>query len=222
MTDERRFLNPPSLAVAFLAASLALLPGCSRPADQVGESGSPSKSPASSGPNAVVAGPVVDDFSDPDRNSLGHQRQFIDDTSAGGRTRTQYRVEGGILSATGEIIPPRGQPGWASAVLLLDAAGLPRDVSSYTGLRLRVRVNRGSVSISANSPEVTNFDYHAAPVVPPADGGFHEIRIPFAQLKRAWSEPTPLNPRTVASLSLVAFGVQPDPFDYAVDEVGFY
>lgn len=64
--------------------------------------------------NATVAGaldPTVDDFSDPNKNSLGIDRMFIDDTTAGGKTQTQYDVEGGVFSAKGDIVPSRGQPG---------------------------------------------------------------------------------------------------------------
>ena len=167
-------------------------------------------------------GPVVDDFSNPDRSSLGTDRHFVDDSSAGGQTRAEHRVENGVLSASGEISPPRGQPGWASTVLLLDPQGQARDASAYEGIRLLVRVNDGNLSISANSSEITNFDYHAAPITRQADGQFHEVRIPFGEMKRAWSEQTPLDRRTLTSLSLVAFGLQKETFDFEVDEVSFY
>ena len=175
--------------------------------------------------NSAIAGalaPTVDDFSDPNKNSLGIDRQFIDDTAAGGKTKTQHSVEGGVLSARGDILPPRGQPGWASAVLLLDPQGLPQDASAYEGIRLIVRVNKGNLSISANSSEIANFDYHAALVTRQSNGEFHEVKIPFAQMKRAWSEQTPLNTKTLTSLSLVAFDAQKGSFDFEVDEVSFY
>ncbi len=83
--------------------------------------------------------------------------------------------------AKGDIIPARGQPGWASTVLLLDPQGLPQDASAYDGIVLRVRLNKGNLSISANSSEITNFDYHAAPLICPSDGEFHEVKIPFSK-----------------------------------------
>lgn len=175
--------------------------------------------------NPAIAGslrPTVDDFSDPKTNNLGIDRQFIDDTTAGGNTETQHRVKDGVLSAKGTITPPRGQPGWASTVLLLDPEGLPRDASAYEGIRLVVRVNKGNLALSANSSEITNFDYHAAPITRQTDGDFHEVRIPFKAMKRAWSEQIPLNTETIASLSLVAIGLQRESFDYEIDEIGFY
>ena len=172
--------------------------------------------------HAEALGPLVDDFSDAENNSLGVQRQFVNDSVAGGGTTTTQSVSDGVLLVAGKIAPPRGQPGWASSVLLLDPEGLPRDASAFDGIRLRVKVNKGNLSISANSTEVTNFDYHAAQVVVAADGKFHEVKIPFASMKRAWSEQTPLNSRTIASLSLVAFDVQQGSYDFEVDEVAFY
>ena len=171
---------------------------------------------------AGALGPTVDDFSDPNKNSLGIDRLFMDDTTAGGHTKTKHSIEGGVLSGTGEIVPPRGQPGWASTVLLLDPQGLPRDASIYEGIRLLIRVNKGILSVSANSSEITNYDFHAAVVTRHSDGDFHEVKIPFASMKRAWSEQTPLNTKTLISLSLVAFGIQKGPFDFEVDEVSFY
>ncbi|ANM32318.1 hypothetical protein ABI59_17040 [Acidobacteria bacterium Mor1] len=172
--------------------------------------------------DAGTLSPLVDDFSDPARNSLEIQRMFLDDTSAGGKTRVEHRVQAGVLSVSGEIEPPRGQPGWSSTVLLLDPKGQPRDASAYQGIRLRIRISQGNVSISANSSKVANFDYHAATVTVPGDGKFHEVKIPFSSMQRMWSEKTSLDARTIASISLVAFGVRKGPFDFEVDELSFY
>jgi hypothetical protein len=202
-----------------ITAALALLPACSNPTDSAPEV----EAEVNETDSAIgFIGPVVDDFSDPKKNSLGIDRQFIDDTAAGGGTKTQHSFKKGILSATGEIIPPRGQPGWASTVLLLNPEGLPQDASAYQGIRLFVRVNKGDLSISVNSSEIQNFDYHATPVTRQSDGQFHEVKIPFTKLKRAWSAQTQLNTKTITGLSLVAFGIQKGPFDFEIDEVSFY
>lgn len=166
--------------------------------------------------------PLIDDFSDATNNNLGIPRQFLNDTLAGGSTTTAQEVVQGTITAKGEIIPPRGQPGWASMILPLDSQSLPKDASAFEGVRLLIKINSGSMSISANSTEITNFDYHAAPITVMADGKFHEVKIPFAAMKRAWSEQTPLNTKTINSLSIVAFGLQKSAFDFAVDEVSFY
>ena len=171
---------------------------------------------------AAALDPAIDDFSDPDNNSLGIERQFVNDTVAGGQTKMEHGFEEGVFSAKGEISPPRGQPGWASTVLLLETQGLPQDASAYEGIRLLVRVNKGNLSISANSSEITNFDFHAALVARQSDGEFHEVMIPFTQMKRAWSEQTKLNTKTLTSLSIVAFDIQQGSFDFEIDEVSFY
>jgi hypothetical protein len=165
---------------------------------------------------------VIDDFSDANNNNLGIPRQFLNDSIAGGGTTTEQGVSKGVIAAKGDILPPRGQPGWASMVLLLDSQNLPQDASAFDGIRLLVKINTGNISISANSAEITNFDYHAAPVVVTADGKFHEVKIPFTSLKRAWSEQTPLNTKTISSLSISAYGLQKSAFDFELDEVSFY
>ena len=141
---------------------------------------------------------------------------------SGGQTQTEIEVLGGKLHVKGKITPPRGQPGWASSVLLLNEKGLPQDASKFAGVRLLIKVDKGSISISANSAEVANYDYHAAMVTVQSDGKFHEVKIPFTSMKRAWSEQTELNTATISALSIVAFGMQPIHFDYEIDEVSFY
>jgi len=165
---------------------------------------------------------VVDDFSNAESNSLGIPRQFLDDKMAGGKTQTEIKVSGGKLHIKGEIVPPRGQPGWASSVLLLNEKGLPQNASKFEGVRLLIKVDKGSISVSANSAEVTNYDYHAAMVAVKSDGKFHEVKIPFTSMKRAWSEQTEFNTATISGLSIVAFGMQPTHFDFEIDEVSFY
>jgi hypothetical protein len=165
---------------------------------------------------------MIDDFDDTTNNAFGIPRQFMNDTMTGGKTTTELNVAAGVMNLKGKIVPARGQPGWASSVFLLDPQGAPLDASEFEGLRLLVKVNTGNISISANSIEVTNFDYHAAQVVVAPDGKFHEVKIPFDSMKRAWSEQTTLNTKTINGISIVAFDLQKANFDFAVDEVSFY
>jgi hypothetical protein len=171
---------------------------------------------------AASATSLIDDFSNDTNNSIGLPRQYLNDTMVGGSTRTDLDMSSGIMHLKGEIVPPRGQPGWASTVLLLDGEGKPVDASEYTGIRLLVKINSGSLSVSANSTEVTNFDYHSSVVMVGSDGKFHDVKIPFDSLKRTWSEQTRVNTQSINSLSIVAFSLQKAPFDYEIDEVSFY
>lgn len=166
--------------------------------------------------------PIIDDFSDAKNNSLGFPRYFLNDSMAGGGTKTEQDVAKGVISTKGEIIPPRGQPGWASFALPLEAQGVPKDTSAFEGIRLLVKVNSGNLSVSANSTEIANFDFHAAAVSVAADGKFHEVKIPFTSMKRTWSEQIPLNTKTLNSVSITAYDMAKGSFDFAVDEVGFY
>lgn len=213
-------LTPAKVVVAsVIAVGLVILLNNSNPSEESSKSAQETGPSESSKLGLLV---TVDDFSDPANNSFGIERMFIDDTSAGGSTKTQSNVTDGVLSFSGEITPPRGQTGWASVVLILNPDGLPKDLSANEGIRLLVRVNKGALSVSANSSEVTNYDYHASTVTPPNDGEFHEVKIPFADMKRTWSAQTSLNPETLVSVSLVAFGMQAGSFDFDFDEVSFY
>jgi hypothetical protein len=165
---------------------------------------------------------IVDDFGDQQNNNLGFPRIFISDASSGGKTQFSSTIEEGVIHIKGEIEPPRGQPGWASSTLPLSAMGQIKDASGFTGIKLRVNLKQGNLSVSANSAEIGNFDYHAAPVIVRADGQFHELKIPFSSLKRAWSEQTTLNTETLISLSIVAFDLKKGAFDFQLDEIGFY
>ncbi|WP_049721222.1 CIA30 family protein [Gilvimarinus polysaccharolyticus] len=166
--------------------------------------------------------PLVDDFSHSHNNSLDLPRQFINDTIAGGATVQSQSVTDGIIRISGDITPPRGQLGWATCVLPLDANGLPHSAEAFTGVLLTVKVTKGNLSLSVNSTEISNFDYHSAPFTVTADGQFHEVKVPFTSLKRAWSAQTSLDTSTINSLSIIAYGMQQTAFDFELDEVRFY
>lgn len=176
---------------------------------------------ASSSSLAAGLAAAIDDFSH-SRNSLGIERLYLSDAVAGGGTTTEQTLNEGILTVTGNIVPARGQPGWASAVLPLGPEGQAQDASQFKGIRLLIKVNAGNISITANSTEVTNFDYHTQPIAVATDGKYHEVKIPFNTMKRAWSAQTTLNVKTLHSLSIVAFSPQKGTFDYAIDEISFY
>lgn len=89
-------------------------------------------------------------------------------------------------------------------------------------MRLRVKSKKGSLSVQVSSSEIQNFDYHTSAAFTGKPGEFQEIRIPFKEMKRAWSEQTTLNLKSVTSINLVAFGMAKGSFAYEVDELGFY
>ncbi|HVU26109.1 MAG TPA: CIA30 family protein [Opitutus sp.] len=176
------------------------------------------------GTTVTDAAPVpalLDNFSDATRNAGGAARLVITDKDAGGSSHATQACENGVLTVQGELQPGRGMPGFISLVSLLSPEGQPQDVSAYQGVKLRVRVKQGIVTVQVASAEIQNFDYHTSGPIARSDD-FREVRIPFKDLKRAWSEQTPLNLRTVTCVNLVAAGMARGAFAYEVDEIGFY
>jgi len=84
-----------------------------------------------------------------------------------------------------------------------------------------VKVLLGALSLQVASADVQNFDFHSG-IVAAKRGEFVEVRLPFKDLQRAWSEQTTLNVKNVTSVNLVSFGMARGAFAYEVDEIGFY
>jgi hypothetical protein len=173
----------------------------------------------------IQAAPVpllLDDYSDPARNKHGIERLLIDDKTLGSKSQATQKCENGVLTVKGDLVPGRGVPAFISEVSLLSADGKPKDLSGYQGVRLRVKVIKGILCVQAGSSEVNNFDYHTSAPLVGKSGEFQEVRVPFKELKRSWSEQTALNPKSITSINLVSFGMAKDTFAYEVDEIGFY
>ena len=165
---------------------------------------------------------LLDDYSDPTRNKNGIERLLIDDKAAGSKSEATQKCENGVLSVKGTLVPGRGVPAFISEVSLLSADGKPKDLTSYQGVRLRVKVIKGILCVQVGSSEIANFDYHTGAPIAGKRGEFQEVRIPFKEMKRAWSEQTTLNLKSITSVNLVSFSVAKDAFAYEVDEIGFY
>jgi hypothetical protein len=169
---------------------------------------------------ANAASTVLDDFSDAKRN--GSDRLLITDKDLGSKSHATQTCEGGVLAVQGELIPGRGVPAFISVPLLLSPDMAPKDMSACQGVRLLVKVKKGILSVQVASADVQNFDFHTSGPVAGKPGPFQEVRIPFKDMKRGWSEQTPLNLKVLTSVNLVAFGLAKDTFAYEVDEIGFY
>ena len=165
---------------------------------------------------------LLDDYSDPTRNKNGVERLLIDDKTAGSKSQATQKCENGVLAVKGDLVPGRGVPAFISQVSLLSAGGKPKDLTGYQGVRLRVKVTKGILCVQVGSSEIANFDYHTGAPIPGKRGEFQEVRIPFKEMKRAWSEQTTLNLKSITSVNLVSFSVAKDAFAYEVDEIGFY
>lgn len=165
---------------------------------------------------------LLDDYSDATRNKNGAERLVIDDKAAGSRSQATTKCEAGVLQVQGDLVPGRGVPAFISQVSLISADGTPKDMTGYEGVRLRVKVIKGILSVQVTTSVITNFDFHASAPVAGKGGEFHEVRIPFKTMKRAWSEQTALDLKSVTGVNLVSFSMAKDAFAYEVDEIGFY
>lgn len=170
----------------------------------------------------AVAPLLLDDYAHPVRNGNGVDRLLIDDRVVGSRSRATQTCTNGVLRVTGDLVPGRGVPAFISQVSLLSADGKPRDLGGYRGVRLRVKVIRGLLCVQVASTAITNFDYHTGTPIAGKGGQWQEVRVPFQDMRRAWSEQVRLDPRTITSVNLVSFGMAPDAFAYEVDDLGFY
>ena len=165
---------------------------------------------------------LLDDYSDPKLNKAGVERLLVNDATAGSKSQATQKCGNGVLQVKGDLVPGRGVPAFISQVSLLAAGGKPKDLTGYTGVRLKVNVTKGILCVQVGSAEITNFDYHTSTPIAGKRGEFQEVRIPFKELRRAWSEQTALNLKTLTSVNLVSFGMAKDAFAYEVDEIGFY
>ena len=169
---------------------------------------------------AASAPSLIDDFSAAKRH--GVDRLLVNDKDLGSHSQATQSCEAGVLVVKGELAPGRGVPAFISVPLVLSADLKPQDVGAHEGIRLRVKVNRGILSVQVASAEVTNFDYHTGGPIVTRGGEFQEVRLPFKAMKRGWSEQTPLSLKAITSVNLVAFGMAKDAFAFEVDEIGFY
>jgi hypothetical protein len=203
---------------AILLTAILLLGaiGCDR------EHGNPTHAEGPPKAKWTVTPVLLDDFSDAERNLNGAERLLFDDKVAGSQSRATTKCRDGVLSIAGDLVPGRGVPAFISAVSPVSVDGNPKDLSAYKGVRLRVKSITGILSVQVATSTVTNFDYHASVPIAATGGDFREVRIPFNSLKRAWSEQTALDLKSVTSVNLVSFALSKAAFAYEVDEIGFY
>lgn len=174
------------------------------------------------GARAAAPALVLDDYSDPKLNKNGVQRLLVDDKGLGSSSKATQKCEKGVLSVKGDLTPGRGLPAFISHVSLLSLDGKPKDLSAYKGVCIRVKVIKGILCVQVASSEIQNYDYHTSAPISGKSGEFQEVRISFTDMKRAWSEQTALNLKSITSVNLVSFGMAKDSFAYEVRELGFY
>lgn len=178
-------------------------------------------SASSAAASPPAAGALLDDFSNELESVGGARRVLVDDRELGGRSQAVQSCQDGRLKVEGTLVPGRGMPGFLSLVVFTALDGQPRDLCAFEGICVRVKVIRGTLSVQAGSSAIDNFDYHSSAITARV-GEFQDVRIPFASMKRAWSEQTALDLRTITSINIVAFAMARSDFAYELDEVTFY
>jgi hypothetical protein len=107
---------------------------------------------ATCGPALHAAAPaLVDDFARSAQTACGAGRLLFDDAGAGSKSHATQRVENGVLVVAGELVPGRGAPAFISIPHLLTPDAKPQDASAYTGVRLRVKIVQGTLTVQVAS-----------------------------------------------------------------------
>ncbi len=164
---------------------------------------------------------LLDDFSKADFTSaFGIQWDRNLDADFGGKSTLQHEYRDGALRAWGKLQPALNAPGLAGFALDFDKKETPFDVSTFSGIRLRIKSASGPLFLKILTSGVANYDFHATLISNSPD--FQEIKIPFAQFKQFWSAPIVWTGKDVRGVALWVSGFQPADFEFVIDHIEFY
>lgn len=164
---------------------------------------------------------LLDDFSNAELiSAFGMRWDRNLDADFGGKSTLQHEYRDGMLHARGKLQPALNAPGLAGFSLDFDKKETPFDVSTFSGIRLRIKSVSGPLFLKLITAGVTNYDYHAALIS--TSGDFQELKIPFAQFKQFWSAPTAWTGKDMRGIALWVSGFQPADFEFVIDQVEFY
>jgi hypothetical protein len=164
---------------------------------------------------------LLDDFANADLvSALGGKWDRNLDSDVGGKSTMQHEYRDGMLRVWGKLQPASNIPGLAGFSLSFDRQNTPFDVSTFKGLRVRIKNAAGPLFLKILTASVTNYDYPAVIISNAPD--FQEIELPFAQFKQFWSAPIPWTGKDVHGVALWVSGFQPADFEFAVDMLEFY
>ncbi|MEL6853376.1 MAG: CIA30 family protein [Bacteroidota bacterium] len=144
----------------------------------------------------------------------------ISDKSQGGNSVIRMKVAEEKAHIQGSLKPRQGGFGWAGLSHEFVGAGKPVDLSAYTGIKLRLKINKGSVYVSMQDMRVTNFDYHMS-MLPRGTGEWQEVELPFDKFRQFFSDPISWDGKAVQGLMVGASGMAGD-FDFEIDYIKLY
>jgi len=179
----------------------------------------------------AVAAPAADELmverferSD-EKNELGQAwRNYADTAAEGGSRITTRRVEedGNHFLRLEVTFGNAAQYPFAGAGTLLNEGGQPRDMSDYTGIKLRTRSD-GSYTIHLMTTPVTDHNEFSATVS--RRGRWSEVEIPFNRFKqnRWWGKQVEFDLTQVTGISIHIPGAHnAPPVVVEVDDIQFY
>lgn len=168
-----------------------------------------------------VAQALLDDFESGTLTSaLGTAWRVVRDEAVGGTSTAEVAVKDGALHVEAAIRPAPGGLGFVELALPFDAAEAPRDVSAYDGVRVRLRVRRGTLALKVRTAEVTNYD-HPAVLLGPSET-IEELTLPFSDFGPLWSPPITWTGRRVLGLALSAGGTEESEIAFEVEKIALY
>ena len=169
----------------------------------------------------LLTAPLVDDFaSDTLASTLGTMWRVVTDEAIGGTSEIETAVSDGVLRVEASLRPGPAGIGFVELVLPLDATGVPRDVSGWDGVRVRLRALSGPLALKLQTADVGTVDYHAVVLEPSATA--QELTLPFSGFRQLWSAQVPWTGRRVLAVALSSGGMEAAEVAYDVESIEWY
>jgi imidazolonepropionase-like amidohydrolase len=173
-------------------------------------------------PAAAWTSVVLDDFS---KNvvtvSRFVRRTLENDSVMGGSSTMSTTLADGALQVRGRLVPRNGIPAFAGITLTMgDANSPPFDVTSFKGIRIRIKPAAGPILLRLVTSTVKNYDYHGKVIENSKE--WATLDIPFSEFTQLWSQPVPWTGKDFRGVQLWASGVFPGDYDFSVDSIEFY
>lgn len=164
---------------------------------------------------------LVDDFSSPTMHPGGASEWNLEsDSSFGGTSSVSAVRTGGTMRVRGALAPGNGRPGIAGVTFQFDSAGAPFDVSAFDGVRLRIRVDKGTPTLKLLSAGIRNYDYHTGFLA--VKPGMNTIDIPFASCRQLFSAQVPWTGLDMLGLAVWDVAMTPERYDFTIDSIELY
>ena len=165
--------------------------------------------------------PGLDDFSAAGlASTIGEEWSLDIDTAWGGASTLRTEKQGGMLRVLGTMKAGKGMPGLAGISLQLDSLGTFYDVRGYEGIRLRIKVVKGTLTLKLLTAGVKNYDFHAVAIA--KKPGMQTLELPFATFRQLWSAQIPWSGMDMRGVALWVSGFGAEEYDFTIDSIELY